>query len=221
MQINRYQVIVFDLDGTLVDSVPDLSLAINHALAVQGWSDVQENEVREWVGNGSLKLAERTLESLNLLTQENLEALHGQFLQSYKKFLCEKSVLYSGVKPLLRNLKDQNKVLVVLTNKPMAFVPELLAKLEIADYFDWVLGGDSFEKKKPDPLPMVKILQHYNIAANQCLMVGDSRSDVVCAQQANVDSVALLQGYHQGIDLASLKPTYLFADMAEFAQTVI
>jgi len=218
MHIQNYQVIVFDLDGTLVDSVPDLSLAINHGLSVLNWPSVAQDKVREWVGNGSLKLAERTLSHLNLLSEENLSALHKQFLISYQNYLCVESVLYPSVKSILDELKAQNKSLVVLTNKPMQFVPELLSKLGIAEYFDWVLGGDSFDKKKPDPLPMLKILAHFDIKSEKCLMVGDSRSDIVCAQQANVDSVALLQGYHQGVNLAELKSTYIFDDMSAMLQ---
>lgn len=218
LNVNTYTTFVFDLDGTLVDSVPDLTLALNHALDVLGYSPVTQEDVRSWVGNGSVKLIERALVQLEQNTPENIQRVHRQFLISYEQFLCEQSQLYSDVMDVLTNLHKQGKTLVLLTNKPIQFVPDLLSKFNIAHLFSLVLGGDSLPEKKPHPLPLQHIMATLNVSPQQCLMIGDSRSDIVCAQQAGVDSVALLQGYHQGIDLASLNPTYLFDDVAALSQ---
>lgn len=218
LNVNTYTTFVFDLDGTLVDSVPDLTLALNHALDALGYSPVTQEDVRSWVGNGSVKLIERALTQLEQNTPEKVQALHQQFLISYEQFLCEQSQLYPDVMDVLTNLHKQGKTLVLLTNKPIQFVPDLLSKFNIAHLFSLVLGGDSLPEKKPHPLPLQHIMETLNVSPQQCLMIGDSRSDIVCAQQAGVDSVALLQGYHQGIDLASLKPTYLLNDMTALGE---
>lgn len=215
LDINQYDVFVFDLDGTLVDSVPDLALALNHALQTLGFKTVDESHVRQWVGNGSVKLVERALDFIAEFTPSNSKALHSQFLVSYQNTLCEKSVLYPQVKPILEHLKTKEKTLVVLTNKPIQFVPELLEKLGIAGFFSLVLGGDSLASKKPDPLPLLHVMTACSTHADKCLMIGDSRADIECAKQAGVASVALQQGYNQGLDLSTLSPTYLFDDMAQ------
>jgi phosphoglycolate phosphatase len=217
LDINKYNTIIFDLDGTLVDSVPELALALNDALTTKGFSTVGESSVREWVGNGILKLLERALNQLDKNNHVNITLLHRQFLLSYDRLLGQKTELYPGVKSLLAGLHQQNKTLVLLTNKPIQFVPELLIKMGIAHLFARVLGGDSLAEKKPHPLPLLHIMETQNINSNECLMVGDSRSDIICAQQAGIDSAALLQGYNQGVDLATLKPTFVFDDIKTLA----
>lgn len=213
LNLNNYHTIVFDLDGTLVDSVPDLTLGLNHALVTLNFPEVSQEDVRGWVGNGSLKLIERALAHFNEHNPGQISAVHKQFLTSYKLFLCEQSTLYPGVMALLKGLHEQEKTLVLMTNKPIQFVPQLLGHLKIDDVFSLVLGGDSLSEKKPHPLPLLHVLETFNNTPEQCLMVGDSRSDIVCAQQAGVDSVALLQGYNQGVDLAALQPTHVFDDI--------
>lgn len=217
LNLNKYNTIIFDLDGTLVDSVPELSLALNHALENLQLNSVSQHDVRAWVGNGSVKLVERALESMQLNSKVNNIKLHKQFLISYEQCLAQKSELYPGVITLLNQLHQENKTLALITNKPIQFVPELLNKMEIAHLFSLVLGGDSLAEKKPHPLPLLHVMETLNVNSSQCLMVGDSRSDIVCAQQANVDCVALLQGYHQGVDLPALNPTYIFNDIAALA----
>lgn len=220
LNLTTYDTIVFDLDGTLVDSVPDLTLGLNHALATLKYESVLQSDVRSWVGNGSLKLIERALAHLGLLDASQVGALHKQFLKSYELFLCKESTLYPGVLALLKRLHQQGKTLVLLTNKPIQFVPDLLTNLGIGHFFSFILGGDSLAEKKPHPLPLFHIFETLNINPEQCLMVGDSRSDIVCAQQAGVHSVALLQGYHQGIDLAALEPTYVFDDVSALSESL-
>ena len=220
LNLNKYNTIIFDLDGTLVDSVPDLTLALNEALEHCQLDGVDDSQVRSWVGNGSLKLVERALDQLGENNSQNLKHLHQQFLLSYETFLCKKSALYPGVKSLLTYLHEQHKTLVILTNKPIQFVPELLIKMGIAHLFALVLGGDSLAQKKPDPLPLLHTMETLNVNSIECLMVGDSRSDIECAQRAGIDSVALLQGYNQGVDLVSLKPSYVFDDIESFALAI-
>ncbi|NVK37451.1 MAG: phosphoglycolate phosphatase [Gammaproteobacteria bacterium] len=214
---SKYSTIIFDLDGTLVDSVPDLALALNQALTRHDLANVSNDQVRTWVGNGSAKLVARAAQAVQPDLQENeVTQIHATFLGCYADVLCEGSRLYEGVAELLEWLSAQGKQLALLTNKPEQFLPELLENLGLAHYFNMVIGGDSLAEKKPSPLPLLHITEQLGARPESCIMVGDSRSDIVCAQQAKIDCVALLQGYHQGVNLEALAPTYLFADIRAF-----
>lgn len=210
--LDRYQTYIFDLDGTLVDSVPDLALALNHALRELDLESVTQEQVRQWVGNGSKKLVERALESMDQWNETQQKLLHQQFLMSYEQFLNCESQLYPRTLEILQTLKARDKTLALLTNKPIQFVEPLLRSLGIADYFSLALGGDSLPEKKPAPMPLHHIMESLEQAPDQCLMIGDSRSDVLCAQAADVDCILLEQGYNQGINLADLNPTQLLKD---------
>lgn len=215
LSLTSFNGVIFDLDGTLVDSVPDLSLAVNHALSALELACVSEDQVRLWVGNGSRKLIERCLHSQDNFDPEILTSLHGQFLQSYQQFLSEKSVLYPGVLDLLQSLRGHNMPMGLVTNKPMAFVPPLLTALGIADFFNVLVGGDSLPQKKPSAEPLLYVADQLALKVQDCLMVGDSSSDVLAAQAANMPCVLLKQGYNQGQDLSLFNADWLLADAVE------
>jgi phosphoglycolate phosphatase len=220
LSLASFKAVIFDLDGTLVDSVPDLSLAINHGLAELRLPSVDESQVRLWVGNGSRKLVERSLlahSPSGELDQARVEQLHQVFLVSYKQFLCAKSVLYPDVTPLLKHLKARNIPIGLVTNKPIDFVPPLLKSLNIDEYFAAVIGGDSLAEKKPSPLPLLHIAHQLEVKVSDCLMVGDSASDVLSAQAANMPCVLLRQGYNQGQDLAALNPDWLLESISDLS----
>jgi phosphoglycolate phosphatase len=224
LSLTGFTGIIFDLDGTLVDSVPDLSLAINHGLAQMKLPEVAESQVRLWVGNGSRKLVERSLlahSPSGELDEAQAEQLHQIFLVSYKQFLRAESVLYPGVIHLLKYLKANEIPVGLVTNKPMAFVPPLLASLKIDQYFSAVIGGDSLAEKKPSPLPLLHIAHRLEAEVKDCLMVGDSASDVLSAQAANMPCVLLRQGYNQGQDLAALNPDWLLDTISELSSALI
>ena len=214
MKLDDYSAYVFDLDGTLVDSVPDLALALNQALTELNLNTVTEEQVRHWVGNGSTKLVER---ALDYLKRPSLHTkAHLLFLQVYGECVNQLSALYPQVEALLDHIHKQGKPIALLTNKPMSFVPKLLNAFGIEHYFCFLAGGDSFANKKPHPEPLLAVLSHIDVLPEHALMIGDSQSDVLCAQQAGVDVLALLQGYHQGVDLLSLNPTYGVDDISSF-----
>ena len=213
--LDQYDAWLFDLDGTLIDSVPDLTLAVNAALQEHDLSLVDDDQVRHWVGNGSAKLIERALQFLNVWSEDNQSQFHHAFLDAYGKVLNAKSALYPDVMALISLLKRENKKLALITNKPQQFLPELLARFHLDDVFECVIGGDTLPAKKPDPLPVNHCLTKLAVTQGRALMVGDSRSDALSAQAAGVDVCLLQQGYHQGVDLASLNPNYLLADIAQ------
>lgn len=219
--LDKYHTYIFDLDGTLVDSVPDLALALNHALAEKSFASVSADQVRQWVGNGSKKLIERALNFLDQWSEQHQESLHQQFLLSYEQYLNKESQLYPSTLDTLQRLSAHKKKMALLTNKPIQFVEPLLRSLGIVDYFQILVGGDSLLEKKPHPMPLLHIMETLQLTPDTCLMIGDSRSDVLAAQGAQVDCILLNQGYNQGLNLAELNPTYLEADMAAFLNRLL
>jgi len=220
------QAIIFDLDGTLVDSVPDLSRALNEALAdlakTTGAESLQvaAEQVRLWVGNGSVKLIQRAIQHLEI-EPDKLETLHQYFLKHYQNYLCDSSYLYPGVAALLEKCQQLALPMALVTNKPIAFVPELLEKLGIAHHFKILLGGDSLPEKKPSPMPLLHAANYLNLHPSYCLMVGDSSADRASAQQADMPCVLLQQGYNQGQDLSQLSPEWLLPDIESLLNAMI
>lgn len=193
------RLVMFDLDGTLVDSVPDLTSAINSAFNTLELCSVEEADVRLWVGNGAQKLVER---ALRYVVSEWSDAMYEQafshFMASYEDCLAEKSCLYLGVREVLSSFQELDVPMVIVTNKPIAFVGPLLSSLDIDSFFSLVLGGDSLSVKKPDPLPLNTVLSEYKVRPEQALMVGDSVSDFLAARSAGCPVVLVSYGYNHG-----------------------
>lgn len=209
---------IFDLDGTLVDSVPDLALALNLALQQCELKMVAEYQVREWVGNGSLKLISRALAFQKIESQSEITRLHSVFLGCYAQVLNQESVLYPDVKHLLDNIQQHNIPMAIVTNKPIQFVPDLLAAFEIDNYFSVLIGGDSLTNKKPHPMPLLHIAEQFKLDVTDMYMVGDSASDIQAANAAHMPCILLKQGYHQNVDLTQFNPLFFLDDIHQLNQ---
>ncbi len=212
---------MFDLDGTLVDSVPDIAVAVDAVLVELGFKAAEEGRIRAWVGNGAEVLMRRALAFSLQLSESAVEqrrvdeALQG-FVRHYRVSNGQHSRLYPGVKEALLLLQGQGVEQVVITNKPSQFVPALLAQLGINDFFGLWLGGDSLPVKKPDPAPLQHVLSHYRIPPARALMVGDSRNDIVAARAAGVASLAVTYGYNHGCPVAEESPDWLTDNLHAF-----
>ncbi len=216
---------IFDLDGTLVDSVADLCSATNRMLEQHGFSPVSESSVRLWVGNGATRLVQRALGNAQGLPEEAIQGdmLAGalqQFMQHYEACYKEKSDLYPGVRELISRWHTAGVPLAVVTNKPIRFVPGLLEHLGISDFFSIVLGGDSLAYKKPHPAPLLKVLDDYQVSADSAIMVGDSLSDVEAAAAAGVPMVAVTYGYNQGKRLTETHQCRLIDRFDQLGETL-
>lgn len=207
------RLIAFDLDGTLLDSVPDLAIAADQAVRAMGYAGVSEAQVREYVGNGADILIARALsQSLTIdpqLPAELLTKARVLFDEFYEQTQHQKSRLYPQVIETLTHLKQAGFILALVTNKPSRFVPEVLATHQLTDYFSEVLGGDRFAQKKPDPMALNWLLEQYQLSAQQMLMVGDSKNDILAAKNAGCASFALTYGYNHGEPIALANPDYL------------
>jgi len=211
------RLVMFDLDGTLLDSVPDLAAAIDRMLLQLGRAPAGVGKVRDWVGNGSRVLVRRALaDGLEhaLISEEQAAPAHQLFLAAYAD--CHAlSTVYPGVRECLDWLSAQGIALALVTNKPERFVAPLLEEKGLVGYFRWILGGDSLPVQKPDPAALNWVLEKAGVAASQALFVGDSRNDVLAARAAGVPCVAVSYGYNHGRPIAEEQPALLLDDLRQ------
>lgn len=209
------QAVLFDLDGTLVDSAPDLATAVNRTLAELGRPPVSESRVRRWVGNGARRLVARALAGQREVAQEppELDAALARFFEHYADCLVDRSVPYPGVRPGLDVLHGLGLPLGVVTNKPARFTAPLLEALALRDYFGVLVSGDTLAVKKPDPAPLRHAAAALGMGPEHCLLVGDSRADLEAALAAGMPMVRVPYGYpggdatfadHPDLDVASV-----------------
>ena len=213
------QLLIFDFDGTLIDSVPDLADATNAMLTTLGKAPYPIETIRNWVGNGSKVLVERALvgkiEVLEgELTVEEADHAEQVFFDAYKNLSGSKTVAYPDVDSGLKKLKAAGFKLALVTNKPIRFVPKILESFGWQDLFSEVLGGDSLPVKKPDPTPLLHVCEALNVTPEQAVMIGDSRNDILAGQNANMDTLGLSYGYNYGQDIRELNPTAAFDDFS-------
>ena len=213
------QLLIFDFDGTLIDSVPDLADATNAMLTTLGKETYPIDSIRNWVGNGSRMLVERALvgkvEVLEgELTVEEADHAEQVFFEAYNNISGSKTVAYPDVDSGLKKLQAAGYILALVTNKPIRFVPKILQSFGWQDLFAEVLGGDSLAVKKPDPAPLLHVCNALNINPAQAIMIGDSRNDILAGQNANMDTLGLSYGYNYGQDIRELNPTEAFDDFA-------
>lgn len=183
--------IVFDLDGTLVDSAPDIAAALSQVLVEAGGPGIDLPTVRDLIGDGARVLVERALRSTG--GPGDAAALLRRFLLVYADGACVQTRLYEGVEGCLRGLAERGHPLAVCTNKPLLHTRIILDRLGLARWFPVVVGGDSLPVKKPDPAPLRLALQQLGVA--QGVLVGDSATDLGAARAAGLPCLLLRHGY--------------------------
>lgn len=223
MKFNNKQAILFDLDGTLIDSAPDLALAINHMLKTLGRETFSDDLIRSWVGNGAQVIVKRGLSGKADYDTDLDPALFEKaldiFLRFYADNLCVDTVTYPNVRSTLKLLKAQGYRLVIVTNKPFDLIEPILVGLELTGLFELCLGGDSLPERKPSPLPLLHACEKLSVTPEQCVMVGDSKNDILAANAAKMQSIGLTYGYNYGEDIGEHKPDAVFDDFADILAT--
>lgn len=194
---------IVDLDGTMVDTLPDFDAALNRMCAELGLAPVTRAQIERLVGKGSENLVRGVL-ALQLDT-DGVELRFLDALASYQRHYFdingEFSAVYPGVEEGLADLRSQGLRLACVTNKPLAFAQRLLERKGLARYFERLYGGDSFARKKPDPLPLQEASAAFNLAPQQVVAIGDSSNDAQAARAAGCYVLAVPYGYNHGVPI--------------------
>lgn len=190
------QAILFDLDGTLVDSIPDLTTSINALFATEALSPLSHDNVRAMVGNGIAKLVERAFKARDIaLDGEALAAMTERMMAIYQDHLTDETRLMDGADDILRAYAKVGVKLAVVTNKPEDFARRILERLGLAEVVHAVVGGDTCPTRKPEPEMLLHALSELGWHASRAVMVGDSLADINAAKAAFVASVVVRGGY--------------------------
>jgi phosphoglycolate phosphatase len=209
--------ILIDVDGTLVDSVPDLAYCVDELMKALGRPLHGEPKVRNWVGNGVERLVRRAL--IGQLDgeppDEDYARAYPIFLELYSENTSKRSRLYPGIREGLDWLKSQGYLLGCVTNKAAQFTLPLLEDLGVRGDFGVVISGDTLPVKKPDPAPLLHAAKHFGVAAAESLMVGDSISDVKAARAAGFQIVCMSYGYNHGVDIRTAEPDAVIDSLVE------
>jgi phosphoglycolate phosphatase len=224
LQFYNKELIIFDFDGTLIDSVPDLANAVNHMLTSLQRDTFSEESIRYWVGNGAETLVARALSANTKidanLDKELLQTALDIFLKYYEKNVAIHTVTYPEVTNTLKTLKEQNYNLAIVTNKPFKFIDPILKSLKLDSIFDLCIGADSLEVKKPHPEPLLHVCDKLGIHPDNSLMVGDSKNDILAANSANMPSIAVTYGYNYGEDISKYDPSVVIDNFSEILKVL-
>ncbi|AWB68865.1 phosphoglycolate phosphatase [Saccharobesus litoralis] len=225
MKFTNKEVLIFDLDGTLIDSVPDLALSTNLMLEALDKPTYPVDTIRSWVGNGASVLTQRAL-SGSIDISPDLDPLFVEkalsiFLDFYKQNVCVNTCVYPNVKTTLQDLKELGYRLVIVTNKPEQFIAPILQKLGLANLFEMLVGGDTLPKRKPDPMQLEYVCNKLGVSATDCVMIGDSKNDIYAATAANMQSIGLTYGYNHGEDISTQGANLVLDDFADILSAMI
>jgi phosphoglycolate phosphatase len=204
------RLIVFDLDGTLVDSKRDLALSVNAMRADMGLAPLPLDLISSYVGHGVNLLVRRSLRAH--ATRENVEKGLAFFLAYYREHMLDHTAPYPGVTEALDILRGHK--MAVLTNKPVHFSREMVSRLGFDPYFAYIYGGNSFPQKKPDPIGLQTLMEELKISARETLMVGDSDTDVLTGRNAGVWTCGVTYGFGAHT-LQTVSPDLVIDDMRE------
>jgi len=188
--------VVFDLDGTLVDTAPDLMAATNHVLALLKRRPITMPEVRAFVGRGARKLFERGVAATgDAINEASLTYYHAEFLRHYEGHTADRSEIFPGVVALLKRLADSGIKAGVCTNKPEGLSRLLLDTLDLSRFLGTIVGPDTIGIAKPDAAPYLETVKRLGVAPQHSIVVGDSEIDILTARAAGVPIVAVSFGY--------------------------
>ena len=193
--------VLFDLDGTLVDTAPDLMRAHNHVMQKFGYPTKSTEEIRNLVGKGAGAMIGRSIwgqakKEFGKVNDENIKKeMVKEFVKFYSKNIINESTLINGVKEFLKWCKDNNISMAVCTNKQEHLSNDLLKKIGIYDYFEYVAGSDTFDYCKPDPRHLTSVVEILDGDIKKTIMIGDSETDANAAKAAEIPIILLKDGY--------------------------
>jgi len=209
--------VLFDLDGTLVDSLPDIIASVRLTEKELGLAGCSGAEICHWIGNGAKVLIRRVLagDMDSIPSDEALEKTFSVFMRHYAVQGIKLTSLYPGAESVLQSLKEQGMPMALVTNKPKVITVDLIKKLNIEHYFDVVLGGGDVANPKPHGEMLITAAEQLGVAVKDCLMVGDSSNDVQAARNADMPVVAVRGGYNHGEAIELAEPDGVFDCLAD------
>ncbi|WP_178861981.1 phosphoglycolate phosphatase [Thiomicrorhabdus cannonii] len=209
--------VLIDLDGTLIDSVPDLAYCVDEMMKQLDMPVRGEAAVRDWVGNGVQRLTERALINAvdGMPDQALMDKAYPIFLELYKHNTSQRSRVYDGVVEGIEWMKANGYRVACVTNKAEAFTVPLLKDKGLYDYFEVIVSGDTCAEKKPHPMPLLYAAEQLGVAPENALMIGDSKSDVKAARAAGFHIFCMTYGYNHGEDIRNYEPDVVMDSFAE------
>lgn len=214
--VAQREVLLFDLDGTLVDSATDLHRAMNMSLNALQLPTVTEAQVRIWVGKGTALFCQSTLQHLTgKVDPAQQQQLLDTFLKIYNADPCVETQPFDGILEFLEWGLAQKKTMICVTNKPEAPARAIVDHLGMTHYFADVIGGDRFEERKPHPRQLLHCVEQYAQSKDQFLMIGDSSNDVEAARRAGIDCVVVSYGYNHGENILDCQPQQVVDNLCE------
>ncbi len=215
--MKRRDLLIFDLDGTLIDSKRDLADSVNATRAWKQLPPLPDDIVSAYVGNGASMLIRRALP--HLTDEEHAEA-HKFFLQYYRDHMLDATTLYPGVREALDRLHSESVAMAILTNKPVKFSVHLIAGLNLGNHFFRIYGGNSFEEKKPHPVGIETLIEESGADRELTMMVGDSAVDVNTARNARVQACGVSWGF-QPETFEHAPPDFVIDDLNALADMLL
>ena len=191
--------IVFDLDGTLIDSVPDVGAAMNRMLVGAGYPQIADKHVRDYVGWGARAMIEKALATAGVQAEEDeIERRLSEYLAFYRAAPADRTIVYPGVREVLDKLRAEGTPMGICTNKPHAMSELVLEALDMSRYFSAVLGGDAARHRKPDGRHVHETLRLMGAEGTSAVMIGDSETDMAAGRDAGLPVIAVTYGYAHG-----------------------
>lgn len=221
--IENRRAVLFDLDGTLIDSLPDITHAAQLATKELGGPEVTQEQIRVWVGKGVKTLVHRLMTGNHLdepVSDEQVAHASAVFVRHYTEQGAKLTQLYPQVKDMLDELNAHNIPVALVTNKPYAITLDVLEQLAVMDQFQVIYGADSVPNCKPAPDMLLSATSDFGLAPEDCLMVGDSYNDVQSARNAGMPVVGLRGGYNHGEPIEDSKPDGVFDSIGAFYRAI-
>ena len=216
--MQHLQGLIFDLDGTLLDSAPDLRQAVNKMLGQHGRRPLTLGETKQAVGDGAMALVRKAFAFTGDVPSNDLFPFVQEYIQHYRQIKADPAQIYPHVLDMITQYSQDGVKLGICTNKPEAATYKLLEELNIRHHFEFIAGSDTFPTHKPNPEHIYGVITALDVPPENCVMVGDSINDVLAAHGAGIPCIVVTQGY--GRDFEELRADFLIKDFSELPAAI-